>query len=165
MAISLTSSGVVYTGTQSPGQDAGTGQAYTLDDYEEGIWTPSLTASSLGDISYTWQTATYTKIGRWVNTVGYVQLSGSGNTVGSGNIGVSGWPFISFTASGYENGSGIVSWFNVFINNAPQLIAMNTGAATAGAKMWATDVAIDGADISKMQNSAQIGWTVPYATG
>ena len=40
MAISLTSSGIVFTGTQSPAQSSGSGAAYTLDDYEEGTWTP-----------------------------------------------------------------------------------------------------------------------------
>ena len=61
MAISLTSSGIVYTGTQSPAQASGSGAAYTLDDYEEGTWTATVAAGSISS-----QTSLYTKIARSV---------------------------------------------------------------------------------------------------
>ena len=54
---STSGAGITFPATQSASSDAN-----TLDDYEEGTWTPSLG----GTATYTTQTATYTKIGRLV---------------------------------------------------------------------------------------------------
>lgn len=55
---STSGSGITFPATQSPSTDAN-----TLDDYEEGTWTPNF-ASGTG--TWTSRTATYTKIGRFV---------------------------------------------------------------------------------------------------
>ncbi|AIT81221.1 hypothetical protein [Novosphingobium pentaromativorans] len=59
-APSASGSGVSFPATQSPSTDPN-----TLDDYEEGTWTPTVTAGS-GSISSYSATGTYTKIGRMV---------------------------------------------------------------------------------------------------
>jgi hypothetical protein len=89
-------SGGVYLG--------GTGAANLLDDYEEGTWTPSFTASTTAPtIAYNTQTASYTKIGNTVTyTIFIVTNSRSG---GSGNLSVTGLPFT--VATGQDYGSTI----------------------------------------------------------
>ena len=62
MAIHLTSTGVVYDATNSPAQTAGSGSANTLDDYEEGAWTPVGVAVTVQSL----QLARYVKTGEFV---------------------------------------------------------------------------------------------------
>jgi hypothetical protein len=79
-------SGGVYLG--------GTGAANKLDDYEEGTFTPSLSATGASPtITYSGQQGFYTKIGNVVRfsiSIGISTYSG-----GSGNIQVQGLPFTS----------------------------------------------------------------------
>ena len=70
----------------------------TLDDYEEGTWTPVLTGTG-GSFTHTTQKGFYTKVGRLVTVQFY--LSGTKNTV-SGNLTITGLPFTpSATAGAY----------------------------------------------------------------
>jgi len=96
MAISLTSSGIVYTGTQSPAQASGSGAAYTLDDYEEGTYTPAFSMLTVDSIYL----AGYTKIGNFVFCQFYGEFTGGG----SANAVHTAGPFTCVTA-GYSPGS------------------------------------------------------------
>jgi len=61
--------GIVFPATQSASSDAN-----TLDDYEEGTWTPSsLTGVNLTGIS--WSAGNYTKVGRLVTLIGYANCT------------------------------------------------------------------------------------------
>tara|TARA_R110000737_G_scaffold349262_1_gene385040 strand:+ start:544 stop:1323 length:780 start_codon:yes stop_codon:yes gene_type:complete len=84
----------------------GTGAANTLDDYEEGTWTPTITANSGGSVSYTTQLASYTKVGNLVSVT--CQLDFTKNT-SSGNYAVAGQPF-NFTTN-ICKGQGY-DWYN-----------------------------------------------------
>jgi hypothetical protein len=66
--------------------------AYTLDDYRESTWTPSLliNGASTGIVQTT--QAKYTKIGNVVFAVGTLSLANKGSLVG--NVTVSGLPFV-----------------------------------------------------------------------
>jgi hypothetical protein len=84
----------------------GTGAANYLDDYEEGTWTPTLTASGY-TFTHTAQYGFYTKVGNLVTVKLYMiasYSSGSGTAVG----GIYGLPFQS--GSSYANYGG-GSWF------------------------------------------------------
>jgi hypothetical protein len=63
--------------------------ANTLDDYEEGTWTPAFTpqTGAYGSIGYAYNTGTYTKVGRLVTVTGRIQVSGT-PTIGTatGNL-------------------------------------------------------------------------------
>ena len=64
----------------------GSGSANTLDDYEEGTWTPSLG----GNTTYTNRSGVYRKVGGLVFIFGVIQI----NTIGTGSTQViSGLPF------------------------------------------------------------------------
>lgn len=86
------SKGIRFPATQVPQADVN-----TLDDYEEGSWTPSLG----GTTTYTVQVGRYTKIGNKVFVEGTLQI----NAIGTGNTTtISGLPF---TANSSNPGGGI----------------------------------------------------------
>ena len=81
-----------------PGTQAASTNANTLDDYEEGTWTPACSGSTVGSAN-----GFYTKIGR----VCYISLSFSLTAIGSGNPSqISGLPFTQKNATGHH---GIIS--------------------------------------------------------
>jgi hypothetical protein len=86
------SNGISFPATQSALSDAN-----TLDDYEEGTWTPSLG----GNTTYNGQTGTYTKVGRMVVARGNVNVA----TIGTGSTRIiSGLPFTTATIFGVQVG-------------------------------------------------------------
>jgi hypothetical protein len=84
--------------------------ANTLDDYEEGDWTPVLAGreGSVSGQSYSDQTGKYTKIGNVVYWSCDVTLSAEGSP-GTGFAGIRGLPF---TVSGGNGTSGSISAFS-----------------------------------------------------
>jgi hypothetical protein len=86
---STSGAGITFPASQSASSDAN-----TLDDYEEGTWTPTVSGSSSAPSSITYNTRTgkYTKIGNVVYLSFRLTFSFSG---GSGNALVTGLPFTS----------------------------------------------------------------------
>jgi len=80
----------------------GTGAVNTLDDYEEGTWTPAYTVGSSG---YSNQVGKYTKIGEQVTAYFYLQMNN--NQVGGSTLHVGGLPFTCNSNSSYGAASGI----------------------------------------------------------
>jgi hypothetical protein len=80
------SSGIAFPATQASSADAN-----TLDDYEEGTWTPVITNGTTGVTSYYWQAGIYRKIANMV----WIECQISVNVVGisSGSIKITGLPF------------------------------------------------------------------------
>lgn len=87
-AFNLVSGQLAFPATQIPSSDAN-----TLDDYEEGTWTPVVTASSGTITSYT-SSGHYTKIGRFVHIVGQITITNPG-TATNQYIVFSGLPYAS----------------------------------------------------------------------
>ena len=83
-----TGAGITFPATQSASSDAN-----TLDDYEEGTWTPVFNRGTTNPtLTYSSQGGTYTKIGRYV----YAQWDFTVNTIsaqGSGQLVIAGLPF------------------------------------------------------------------------
>ena len=71
----------------------GTGTANALDDYEEGSWTPTFTASagSAGSVAYNTQKGYYTKIGRLVSCQFMLDLTNAGSW--TAEVRLTGLPF------------------------------------------------------------------------
>jgi hypothetical protein len=65
--------------------------ANTLDDYEEGTWTPQITDATNNATMGASNSGTYTKIGRVVTCQMYVQVTSLGSVASS--IYITGWPF------------------------------------------------------------------------
>jgi hypothetical protein len=88
--------GISFPATQSASTDAN-----TLDDYEEGTWTPVIAgAGTAGTQTYATQTGRYTKIGRIVILEFRVTLTAVDGAT-AGNMLITGLPFaIGLTLSG-----------------------------------------------------------------
>lgn len=80
---------------QFPGAQNASSGANTLDDYEEGTWTPTLTFDTPGDLSVTYgfNTGTYTKVGRAVHVQCTLATSAFTHTTAAGSCRISGLPF------------------------------------------------------------------------
>ena len=81
----------------------GTGSANTLDDYEEGTWTPTFN-TGYSSVTYVSQVGRYTKIGNIVELKFFLQTS---STSASGNLSITGLPFTSGNNS-INNNVGII---------------------------------------------------------
>jgi len=130
-AVTIDSSQNVGIGTGSPSQAldvvgsievsgniylGGTGSANALDDYEEGTWTPTYTASGGGSYNFTNNAGKYTKIGNLVTCTWWTQFSAPTGTL-SGVLSHTGLPFTSnsqtrasaaFRIYGWGSGSNII---------------------------------------------------------
>ncbi len=94
---SASGAGITFPATQSASTDAN-----TLDDYEEGAWTPELTPTTgaFTTIAYGGRVGRYTKIGRLVTVEGYLFTTGA-ITLGTaaGMLTISGLPFTTGISS------------------------------------------------------------------
>ncbi len=85
--------GIAFPATQSASADAN-----TLDDYEEGTWTPTL--GGFSSVTYDYRLGTYIKIGRMVYVFWDFQVS---SRSGSFNEQITGLPFtVSAAMAGYS---------------------------------------------------------------
>ena len=93
----LTSTGLI---TASAGLAVGgTGTANTLDDYEEGTWTPILVSTG-ATFQYSVQQCIYTKVGDLVTFNCVIQLDGAGNSFSGNSVALNGWPFANRNSQG-----------------------------------------------------------------
>ena len=77
--------------------------ANTLDDYEEGTWTPTIGSSSTTTVGYSSRTARYTKVGQLVTWNCSIQWSSKSG--GSGSLTVS-LPFAVNATGQWQGGAG-----------------------------------------------------------
>lgn len=133
----LSGGGIDFPATQVPSAGAN-----TLDDYEEGTWTPVVAGSSVaGAGTYSVQTGKYTKIGNFLCVL--FQVTYTGHT-GTGNITITGLPFspalttatnivfedltFSGTVSGRVNTSGVFDLRTTTTGSGGSNIAMDAAA-------------------------------------
>ena len=102
------SGGVVF------GSTGGNVTSKTLDDYEEGTWTPTISSGSTSP-TYSVQTGTYVKIGKQVFFSMYITTTGG--TLNSSHLIFSGLPFSSTGSTGGASVSYSNSGFRA--NNKP----------------------------------------------
>jgi hypothetical protein len=90
---SASGSGITFPATQSASSDAN-----TLDDYEEGTWTPVIRGSgTAGTYQQSITLATYTKVGRQVTLQCYILLAGVVTGGGTSYLQITGAPFTAFS--------------------------------------------------------------------
>jgi len=128
---SASGSGITFPATQSASSDAN-----TLDDYEEGTWTPTATAQT-GSITTYSSTGAYVKVGKNLFLSGSIVVT----TVGSagGALFITGLPF---TPANVNNNYGIGSetqatgtYYFTYIQGSSQIVYVT---AAGGAITWAS---------------------------
>jgi hypothetical protein len=103
-AVPVAGTGITFPATQSASTNAN-----TLDDYEEGTWTPALTCGTSGTITLTSPTNSmkYTKVGQVVTLTGLLDVSSVSLPVG--DLRLTGIPFtINATNGGTSGGVAYV---------------------------------------------------------
>ena len=138
---------IAFPATQNASADAN-----TLDDYEEGTWTPAVG----GTATYTTQQGTYTKIGRLV----VIHCRMTINVIGTGStVTLSGNPFSANSTPSYHAGS--VCYFNSLAINTIFLTVYATGSNIFFTDQGASDGGVN--DQSALfGNSAQVMFSIPY---
>jgi hypothetical protein len=110
-------SGITFPATQVPSADAN-----TLDDYEEGTWTPTLTPEVSGSISLSTATGRYTKIGNRVTVNCFVVTSSVSSPTGE-HVRVGGLPFAAATGQSYwGSGSCRYNGLNASLGGKPMVM-------------------------------------------
>ncbi len=143
--------GITFPATQSASADVN-----TLDDYEEGTWTPSVGGNATYGIDVGGR---YVKIGKTVTVWGKIQIA----TLGTGSSSlISGLPF-SMANNGLE-GNGACGYFNVLAVNVitPQCYVV-TGLAIVGFYSITTP-GTGVSSVSIFGNNARMYFTVTYET-
>lgn len=128
-SIQLTSSNISFTSGNgidfSAGSNAAGMTSELLNDYEEGTWTPALSGSTSGG-SYSYAVGTglnqghYVKIGSLVHLVGYI--SASATTPLTGNVYITGLPFVSSGAERDRVFGGAVGQWRGFSTSVVNLV-------------------------------------------
>jgi len=113
------------SGINFPDSQVASSDANTLDDYEEGDWTPVITfGGNSNNIAYGTQAGKYTKVGRVIHCTCEIILTNKGDSTGQAKIG--GLPF---TISNTDGAEGAVSLLvgNITFADYPQgYLAKNT---------------------------------------
>ena len=114
--------GITFPATQSASSDVN-----TLDDYEEGSWTPVLNFGGVAGVSvYAQQNGTYTRIGNVVNVRCYISISTKSAATGAAIL--AGLPFPTKSVSAQYH-SGTVYMSNGSITGAP-MCYLDAGASS-----------------------------------
>lgn len=105
-ALTLTNGQLVFPASQVPSANAN-----TLDDYEEGTWTPTLTFATPGDlsVSYAANTGVYTKIGRVVHASFVLLTTAFTHSTASGALRIAGLPIVPGAVSPF----GSLAWAGI----------------------------------------------------
>lgn len=97
----------------------------TLDDYEEGSWTPVVVGTTTaGTVTYSGLVGSYTKIG---NVVNFLLYCGWNSGTGTGNLEVTGLPFAANTSNGrFYPGSVYANNLTIPIGNTLNVLITST---------------------------------------
>ena len=151
---SASGAGITFPATQSASTDAN-----TLDDYEEGTWTPTLAfnAGSVG-ITYSKQLGYYTRVGNVVNVSMYLALSNKGTSTGDAVI--AGLPFGVKNTSVFYPGGAFRIGSSVSLVGAPQFYTPY-GGTSINLEGGGGGIALTNANFS---NTTDICWNYIYQT-
>jgi hypothetical protein len=113
-----------------PATQSASGDANTLDDYEEGTWTPVVGgAGGTSGQGYGEQHGSYVKIGRMVTCVGTTTFSAKGTV--TGNVTLSGLPFAMANLRQNRGAGTVTGWYALGNNMVDVRLLGNENAATA----------------------------------
>lgn len=148
---------IKFPATQNASADAN-----TLDDYEEGTWTPTLTfgGGSTG-ITYTSRIGNYVKIGKTIFIQGAIRLSNKGSSTGSALI--SGLPFMALAGTDQDS-VATIRGNNFAVTTITQLMStIGQGTTTITPERYATGSNTELAD-TDFTNSTVMMFTASYQT-
>ena len=161
----LTASGLIYAnaGIAFPATQVSSADGNTLDDYEEGTWTPTVVGSSTAG-TYTPSSVRtyYTKVGNQVTLYGGFGFSAASG--GSGYAQIGGLPF-AYKSSSACVGGVLTNNFNFTTSTPAGISIQNTTSASSTTLYIGESVdnssTVD-APVSGITTSTQIFFTITY---
>jgi hypothetical protein len=149
---SASGAGISFPSTQSASSDAN-----TLDDYEEGTFTPTIIGkTSAGTGTYSNQTGSYIKVGQLVSI--FIRMDWSAHT-GTGNMGFASLPFTS--AGTFANGAAVNGMAGMTVT-ASCYIAANIDASSTTGSFLAIPVGGGNDSPLAMDTSGILLFTITY---
>ena len=156
---SASGAGISFPATQSASSDVN-----TLDDYEEGTWTPSLKfGGGTTGLTYKNTRGVYVKVGSVVTVHGFFELTAKGSSTGNATVTL---PFSPNTygnpdepgenglANSYSGMTGISGTIGLIIGNIGAACYFSNGSATTTSVL----------DQSNFNNNSYITFSATYAT-
>jgi len=155
-----TGTGITFPSTQVASSDAN-----TLDDYEEGTWTPTISGSSSNPtVSYNFRYATYVKVGRLVTLNAHFRTSSVSG--GSGDVWITGIPFTVDSTSSYTT-VGAMYQFNTATGRYSTYVRMDNGSTRVDMYYGAYNVQSSQFAISDLGTGSfanETAFTISYLT-
>jgi len=148
---SASGAGITFPATQSASSDAN-----TLDDYEEGTWTPAFV--NIGTGTYTTQFGRYTKVGRLVTIECYVVIASLGSA--SGAMTLSGLPFTCSITSTTPQ-----MWTNNWSSSGQNIVALTNGGTQLDFYSIPTSGGVTAMPMSNLANNANLVFNFSYSVG
>jgi hypothetical protein len=160
--VRITNGGIKFPTSQNASSDPN-----TLDDYEEGTWSPELRPSSGGSYNWLSQKGRYVKIGKLVTLHGFVQFDIVGGA-GSGQMYLQNFPFTSINSGDLSANSSVsIGRSGGWSGTHPVCgaIVSQTG-ATAAELYQRTSATSASSDLpaSSMTSYAYVSFSITYTT-
>jgi len=152
---SASGAGITFPATQSASSDAN-----TLDDYEEGTWTPTVLGSSTpGTGTYTHQIGNYVKVGQMVCASALITITAH---TGTGNLLFGGLPFNTSNSNGLNRFGVAIGGLNNLALSATNVAMIK--AANNDTILYATQYPIGGGAETDVpiDTNFQIVFTITY---
>lgn len=147
---------IAFPATQNPSSNAN-----TLDDYEEGTWTPGISFSGgTTGIAYNSRSGGYVTIGALVFVWGRITLSNKGSS--AGDMLITGLPFTIGSALG-DRGAGSVGFFS---NGTSLPAGLNLGYDAGGTTMFVRGFNSSGSATvanTNVANNTEIQFSATYS--
>lgn len=161
--LQLLQGGINFPDTQNASSDVN-----TLDDYEEGTWTPELWDDTLAteatEPTYTTQVGWYTKIGNLVSFGGKITITALGSLTTSEVIRIGGLPFTANSTTGHRGtlnfGFGNGLNLSTATTSITGLIQENTAYATL--YTWDVATGVGSMLVSEFSASGNVTFTGQY---
>jgi hypothetical protein len=157
-ALTLTNGQLVFPAVQNASTNVN-----TLDDYEEGTWTPTFVSSGGGVPTYSTPTnGYYLKVGKHIEAQGVITLSALG-TLAAGQMSIGGLPFAAGSGTGEGVSAAVSYWVN--LATAKVMVGMRidpSGTTIALTALGAAAVSSGTLDKADLTATTQISFCITY---
>lgn len=158
------SAGNLVIGTSGKGIDfsatSGSGTSELFADYEEGTWTPTLT-NLTNNATIASATCSYTKVGRLVTVMGYLETGGLGSVTGTIYIG--NLPFANVNSAGGIGAGSIGYAANMSLTAGQSVtLASEPNQTYLPLRVWTATTGTTAMQASQWANNGAVVFTCTY---
>lgn len=135
----------------------------TLTWYEEGTWTPTLTAQTVGDLSVTYaiRVGTYTRVGRLCTISWRITTSAFSHSTAANDLYITGIPFSARTLTNMRTTGSMF----IYGGNKTGYTQVNAQIDSASSSVFAIATGIAGSSISSVKITEVTSGGTPFISG